>query len=162
MPYVKSEFSFADVPCQGPDLFVEVTPRGDELSGQPSRTPRLMWVGIASPLAQLVSAEPPVTGMRLRGKVETAIDVESAPLDSQADKTDGGTSQPRFVTASKSGASVRWSPRSQLGDLALPAYQVHPPYRGGTGYTFWQRDVDVPEEGQLEFFTGMGVNARAQ
>jgi hypothetical protein len=33
---------------------------------------------------------------------------------------------------------------------------VHPPYKTGAGYTFWEREVDVPRDGRLELFTGMG------
>jgi hypothetical protein len=97
--------------------------------------------------------------MRLRGQPETAIDDGSDQVAPSADRSDRPASQPRFVTDSDSGATVRWSPRTQLGDRTLPAYMVHPPYRGTTGYTFWQRDVNVPEQGRLELFTGMGAKA---
>jgi hypothetical protein len=44
----------------------------------------------------------------------------------------------------------------ELGGETHDAYFVHPPYQGGTGATFWEREVTVPKGGRLEFFTGMG------
>ena len=36
------------------------------------------------------------------------------------------------------------------------AYRVHPPYKGGVGYAFWERELTVPTDGRLELYTGMG------
>ena len=57
---------------------------------------------------------------------------------------------------SQSGTSTGTVNGISRAGLEHDAYFVHPPYRNGTGYTFWKREVDVPEDGRLELFTGMG------
>ncbi len=128
-------FRLADVPCDGPDLFVSVTAEGRPMRGYPAEVARLTYVGIAPPEGQLVGTQLPPTGMCRRGKQETAIEAES-------------------------GAAVRPVASQRLGGKTHNAYLVHPPYRGGTGYTFWRRDVSAPDGGRLEFFTGMSEIAR--
>lgn len=120
-----------DVPCRGPDLLVTTTLRGDSMRGYPREMPRLAWLGITDPGEQLTEAEMPATGMAVRGRAETAL-------------------------ATESGAAVRWLPRADLGGQTHAAYLVHPPYRGGVGYTFWQRDTEVSRGAELVLFTGMG------
>jgi len=127
-------FRLRDVPCGGPDLFVSVTMRGDPMSGHPETMARLSWVGIAPPPGALVTASLPETGMRVRGQAETALDP--------------GT-----------GAFLRFFPRRTFAGESHDAYMVHPPYRGGVGYAFWQRDVHVPEDGRIGFHLGMGEKA---
>ncbi len=56
-----------------------------------------------------------------------------------------------------SGAAVRYFPARIVGGAAMEAYLCHPPWRGQTGLTFWERDVDVPADGLLQFAIGMGV-----
>ena len=56
----------------------------------------------------------------------------------------------------ESGAAVRFAAGRELGGEKHDCYMVHPPYKGGVGYTFWEREVNVPRDGRLEFFTGMG------
>ncbi|HYW81418.1 MAG TPA: hypothetical protein VE890_17670, partial [Thermoguttaceae bacterium] len=112
-------------------LFVSVTAVGRPMRGYPQEVARLMSGGIASPETILVRPDRPTTGMRCRGEEEKSID-ESL------------------------GASVQWAKGVTLGDQTHDTYRVHPPYRGKTGYTFWQRDVTVPVYGRLTFFTGMG------
>jgi len=124
-------FRLHDVPCTGPDLFVMLTARGRPLRGCPAEMARLAWLGIAAPEGDLVRAELPSWGICPRGGQESELDEDS-----------GGT--------------VRWIPRRKLGDEAHNAYLVHPPYKDRVGYTFWHRDVLVPDGGRLEFFTGMG------
>ncbi len=124
-------FRLRDVPCRGPDLFVSVTAEAEPMQGYPREIARLAWVGIARPQGELIRRELPADGMCLRDSEETQI-------------TDG------------SGAAVRWTPARELSGEEHDAYLVHPPYRNGTGYTFWKREVDVPEGGRLELFTGMG------
>lgn len=124
-------FRMSDVPCDGPDLFVSITARGHPMRGYPREVARLMSVGIARSETALLRSEPPSTGMRCRGEEEAALDTQT-------------------------GASVRWAKAVTLGDQTHDAYLVHPPYRGKTGYVFWQRDVAVPDDGRLTFFTGMG------
>lgn len=124
-------FRLRGVPCHGPDLFVSITAEGQPLEGYPREVARLTWVGIAPPDGKLTRPELPRTGMCLRGGEETELVPES-------------------------GAAVRWMRNRSLGGTEHDCYMVHPPYRGKVGYTFWEREVDVPENGYLEFFTGMG------
>jgi len=127
-------FTLRGVPCDGPDLFVSVTAQGEPPEGFPREVARMMWVGIASPEERLVRREPPRTGMCLRGGEETDLDPES-------------------------GASVHFFAGRDLGGEKHDGYLVHPPYKGearAVGYTFWEREVDVPQDGSLELFTGMG------
>ena len=92
---------------------------------------RLAWIGIARPQGELVARDMPATGMRVRGGEETEI-------------------------AADRGAWVRWLPKREFAGEEHDAYLVHPPYQDGVGYTFWRREVDVPQGGRLEFFTAMG------
>ena len=124
-------FRLNDVPCDGSDLFVSLTASAQPLAGYPSEIPRLTWLGIAPPEGQLVLSDPPQAGMCLRSAAETQLIHES-------------------------GAGVRFIQACEMGGEAHDAYNVHPPYRQAVGYTFWRRDVRVPEESRLEFFTGMG------
>lgn len=128
------KFRFRDVPCDGPDLFVRVLMRGDSMRGYPDGMPRLTWVGIARDPSVLVGPELPEAGSAFRGKYETELDPNT-------------------------GAVVRFFPKRTIGDESHDAYLVHPPYRGGKGYTFWQRDVTVPKKGRLDFHLGMGEKA---
>jgi hypothetical protein len=50
-------FRLRGVPCDGPDLFVSVTARGEPREGYPTEMARMAWVGIAPPEAQLVGPE---------------------------------------------------------------------------------------------------------
>ncbi len=127
-------FRLRHVPCDGPDLFVSVTIRGEPMAHYPPTMARLTRVGIPEPEGVLVTPSLPYVGMRVRGRPETDADV-------------------------KTGAVVRFFRRRSLADETHDGYLVHPPYRGGVGYTFWQRDVCVPKDGRLEFFLGMGEKA---
>jgi hypothetical protein len=124
-------FTLANVPCNGPDLFVQLTARAQPMRDYPATMPRLMWLGIKRPETTLVHREEPEAGICLRGGDEQPLDPET-------------------------GASVRFRHKVELGDETRPAYLAHPPYRGAKGYTFWTRELTVPREGRLEFFTGMG------
>jgi hypothetical protein len=44
----------------------------------------------------------------------------------------------------------------KIGDKALPAYAVQPPFQGGKGYVFFCRDADIPDDSELRFHLGMG------
>ena len=124
-------FVLRDVPCDGPDLVVRVTARAAPLPGYPEAMPRLAHVGVAPPQGKLVVPRLPETGMQVRGKAPAALDRDT-------------------------GASVRYSSRTELGGQTHAAYLVHPPYKSCAGATFWQRDVAVPAGGRLTFATGMG------
>ncbi len=125
------EFRLRDIPCDGPDLFVTLTAEAEPMRGYPEVVARMGWLGIARPAGELVKRDLPVTGMRVRGGEETEI-------------------------AADSGASLRWLPQREFQGEKHDAYLVHPPYKGATGYTFWQREVDVPPDGRLDLFTAMG------
>jgi hypothetical protein len=127
----RMRFRLDAVPCRGPDLLVSATLHGLSMRGYPREMPRLAWLGITGPGEQLTEAEPPDAGMALRGHAESEL-------------------------APDSGAVVQWVNHAKLGGQSRAAYMVHPPYRGGVGYTFWQRDTDVPPAAELTFFTGMG------
>ncbi|MBN1343261.1 MAG: hypothetical protein JXQ73_11310 [Phycisphaerae bacterium] len=130
-------FRLRGVPCEGRDLFVSVTMSGKAMAGYPVEAARLTWVGIAASDRLLISPEVPYVGMQVRGGPEVDADAET-------------------------GAAVRFFRKRALGGEARDCYMVHPPYRGGTGCTFWQRDVAVPVGGRLEFYLGMGEKAPAR
>lgn len=125
-------FQLRAVPCGGPDLFVHMTIRGKPMAHYPPEVGRLVWVGVAGP--ELITQEPPATGMCIRGGEDTPLDPES-------------------------GACVRFLRERQFAGETHAAYLAHPPYRKGVGYTFWEREVRVPEAGELRFYTGMGEKA---
>jgi len=128
------KFRLRDVPCAGPDLFVSVAMQGEPLADYPPEIARLAWVGIAPSEHMLVSEDLPDLGMRIRGRPETPASLES-------------------------GARIEYRPHASLAREEHPSYFVHPPYRKGTGCSFWERDVRVPADARLEFFLGMGERA---
>jgi hypothetical protein len=121
----------ADVPCDGPDLFVSIRVSGEHRAAEPAEIARRMWVGIAPPDGQLVRADMPAARQCVRGGTETEL-------------------------APDSGAALGWAGNAELGGQRRRAYRGHPPYHGKTGYVAWWRDVTVPQDGKLEFSTGMG------
>ena len=122
----------SDFHCDGPDLFVSVTARAQPRKEYPSNTARLLRVGIAPPEGLFIRPEMPNTGMALRGKVEVEVDRDT-------------------------GAHVSYRQNVTMGDETHDAYFAHPPYRNRrSGYTFWQRAAAVPQNGVLDFYTGMG------
>lgn len=125
------EFLLCGVPCHGPDLFVSLTAESQPMEGYPREVARRLWVTVVPPEGPLTRPDLPKGGICLRGQAETELD--------------GAT-----------GASIRWMPQRKLGNEAHDCYLVHPPYRGGVGYTFWTRDLTVPQGGRIELFTAMG------
>jgi hypothetical protein len=132
----KMSFRLAGVPADGADLTVSLRLRGEPLKGS-TDVPRLAWVGIAPDQGLLVQPDPPTSGMCLRGQ-------EQKPLDPE------------------SGAGVVYFADRKTGDETHPAYLCHPPWRGGVGYTFWERSVIVPEKGRLTFFTCLSEKAETR
>ncbi len=125
------EFFLEGVPCDGADLFVSLTAESPPMEGYPREIARRLWVGIAPPEGLLTRAEVPSCGISLRRKAEVELDRTT-------------------------GAMVRWMEKRKLQGESHDCYMVHPPYRGGVGYTFWTREVTVPRAGRIELFTGMG------
>ncbi len=124
-------FTVTDIPAGSPDLFVSITAKGQQRKNLPPEIARRMWVGIAPPRGQLTLSELPTAGMCLRGQEEQLLEPGS-------------------------GASLRWAPNMDLGGQRHDCYATHPPYGSGVGYSFWQRQVDVPGDEHVEFLTGMG------
>ena len=130
-------FRLTRIPCDGPDLFVSVTMHGQPRAGYPPEMARLVHVGVAADEGIFIRPELPEAGMGLRGRKPAALDKAT-------------------------GASVRYVRQRRLGGESHDAYQVHPPYKGGTGYTAWWRDVTVPADGRLAVWLGMGEKAPAR
>jgi len=128
------QFRLRSVPCDGPDLFVSMTMRGEPLAGHSAGIARLTWVGVPEPESKLVSDDMPYAGMCVRGQREVTADATH-------------------------GAVVRFFRGRSLGGEKRDCYLVHPPYKHGVGFTFWERDVHIPKDGQLVFFLGMGDKA---
>lgn len=126
-----TSFSIRDVPAEGKDLVVLVTMKGAPRGGYPPEMARFAEVGVSGGAISLMGRATDATGMALRGGKEQAIEAES-------------------------GARVGYQPRVLIGDNALPAYAVHPPYHSEKGYVFWCADVTVPANGELRFQLGMG------
>lgn len=125
-------FTLPGVPGSGPDLLVALRLRGESRPGYPAMMPRLAWCGIAADSGALIRPEsPPVSGICLRGGTEGALDPES-------------------------GASVRYFRQREVGGESRESYMCHPPYRNGVGYTFWERDLALPQRAVLRFAMGMG------
>ena len=127
-------FRLRGVPCKGSDLTVLLTASGEPRRGYPKEIARLMWIGVAGPEGHLTRSDVPAWGMCLRGGKEVPIDPTT-------------------------GAVVRWRPKMTLGGETRGGLFVHPPWKKGVGYTFWERDVAVPKSGRLDFYTGMGVKS---
>jgi hypothetical protein len=55
-----------------------------------------------------------------------------------------------------SGAVVRDLADIEIGGAKHPAYFIHPPWRAGAGYVFWEAETAVPAGGgELRFYTGL-------
>jgi len=123
-------FSIPGIAVPGSDLLVVASMRGQPRAGYPATVARFAQVELSGGKINLLRGEPDATGMSLRGQGESPID-------------------------SNTGARVTRR-REEIGARTLDAYAVHPPYQGATGYVFWCRDVDVPEQAELQFSLGMG------
>ncbi|MBM3860649.1 MAG: hypothetical protein FJ395_13490 [Verrucomicrobia bacterium] len=119
-------FSIHDVPVTGEDITVFVTMKGAPRNGYPVEMARFAEIGVTSG----VMCRPDVTGMALRCSGELPI-------------------------APGSGARVNYRASEKIGDKAIPAYAIHPPFQSGKGYVFWCSDVDVPPNAELRFHLGM-------
>jgi len=125
------KFTIKDIPTKGEHLYVSLTMKGSPMTGYPREMARFARVAASGGMISLMAGRPDDTGMCIRGKEETPIDKST-------------------------GARVSHSPRA-VGGEKLPAVFVHPPWKGGTGYTFWTKEVDVPAHTELRFSIGMGA-----
>ena len=130
----KLKFRLKDVPCDGSDLLVSFNIRVKPMAEYPEEIGRLVWVGIPVPEGHLVREELPNSGMCKRGGKEIPIDTLE-------------------------GASLRYFQSYKTGSESHNAYFVHPPYKSTSGYTFWEREVIVPQNGKLSFFLGLADRA---
>lgn len=124
-------FALRDIPTRGPDLYLTLEMSAAPMPGCPPEMARFVRVAISGGIEDLLSGPPPQAGTRLRGAPS------EVPLDPAT------------------GATARCAPQTLAGET-LPALFTHPPWRNGTGYTFWTRDVDVPAAAELRFAIGMG------
>lgn len=132
----KCGFAIPSVAIPAGDLFLHLRIKADPMQGYPTSIPRVAWVGWRRP-GNLLREEPSATGMAIRGKAEEPL-------------------------RSESGASVRFVESARVGDERHKAYFVHPPYRGRTGYTFWETDASIPaQKPKLSFFTALSDTAKA-
>ena len=130
-PDAKSlKFAIRNIPTKGEDLYVSLTMKASPMDGYPREMARFVQVAASGGIVDLMPGKPLGTGMCLRGGKEEPIDRAS-------------------------GARVTPS-RREVGGKALPAFAVHPPWRDGTGYTFWTKEVEVPADTELRFCIGMG------
>ncbi len=129
----KLAFAIRNIPTRGPDLYVSLTMKAAPMEGYPREMARFVKVMASGGMIDLVAREPDETGMCLRGRGEE-------PLDRST------------------GAAVSRGPRT-VGGKSLPTVFAHPPWKHGTGYTYWCQEIDVPPRSELRFSIGMAVKS---
>ncbi len=125
----ETRFAIRGLAAGGSDLFLAATLRAAPRAGCPPEMGRYAELEISSGV-NLMGGMPDAVGTCLRGAAETG--------DATAD---GASFQRRTA---------------DLGGQSRLAYAVHPPFRGGAGYLYWTRDVDVPPDALLTYAVGMG------
>ncbi len=130
-------FTIRAVPVTGADLTLFATLQGEPRKGYPAEMARYAEVEVSGGATALLERKPEMTGMVLRGKVEAPIDDDT-------------------------GARVVFQPNVKIGDMLLPAYSIHPPFKAVKGSVNWCRDVDVPAEAELRFRLGMSEKSPAR
>ena len=123
-------FVIRDIPANGEDLYVSVRMKGAPMAGYPREMARYAEVAAAGGIIDLMGGSRRDAGMCLRGREEEAIDKSTGA------RVTKGT--------------------AEIGGKKLPTFFVHPPWRKGTGYTYWSKEVDVPVDTELRFCVGMG------
>jgi hypothetical protein len=124
-------FTIGDIPTNGTDLCLALDMSGKPRVHYPREMARLVYVGVSGGMVDLMAEKPVEIGMKLRG-AETEV-----PLD----ESQGATFRDRT---------------SEIAGTRMPTFFVHPPYRQARGYTYWEQVANVPEDGELRFFIGMG------
>lgn len=127
-------FTLRDIPAGIGDLTVFATLQAVPRKGYPAEMARLAAVEVSGGALPLLERMPRQTGMALRGEKERPIGADS-------------------------GARVAFQPNVRIGDAVLPAYAVHPPFKGGAGYVFWFRDTQLPKDAELRFSLGLSEKA---
>lgn len=123
-------FSIRGIPTAGPELTALIKMSGPAEDGYPREMARFANVTASGGMVNLMANQPIETGMKLRGKTEEPID-------------------------SATGATFQDRPR-EIAGATLPTRFTHPPYRDGTGYTYWIQEALVPRGYELRFSLGMG------
>ncbi len=127
----ETRFTIRDVPTNGSDLYVSLEMCAEPLHGYPREMPRFAQLGISGGIIDLMAQNPREIGMKLRG----------TPSESPLDPA--------------SGASFHEGPRTIAGQQRKTFF-VHPPFRRGTGYSFWTQQAHIAEDRELRFNIGMG------
>lgn len=122
-------FSINDIPVKGSDLVATLEMKGHAMRGYPGSAARFARLEASSGVS-LTGSGLSDTGMRIRGGMETRIDRSS-------------------------GAHCNLG-KVRIGNEQRSAISVHPPYRGGVGYTYWTKDVTVKGSPDLHYSIGMG------
>ncbi len=125
------QFRVDRIPVSGSDVTIEVEMNASPMLGYPHEVARLARIGLSGGMISLMDDTEIATGMRLRGARE----------DQPLDRSTGASFQSRELT---------------IGETTLPAYHVHPPYRGVKGATFWSREISVSANFDLRFSIAMG------
>jgi hypothetical protein len=132
----KISFILKKVPVTGDNLTVRIRAKGEPMQGYPKEVARLMEVELLNNGEALVGRKLPVCGIGIHGQGEQ----EGIPAGT-------GAQMSYKIYNAKNGAR--------------PAYFMHPPGKDGKGYTWFRRDVTVPADGKLEFYTAMGPKSPA-
>lgn len=119
------------------DLLVHARVRCEPRAAHPPEMPRLMWLGCHVSGELIRPGEPPVSGMAFRGQEEQEVDLDT-------------------------GAQVVFRENGTIAGESHRSIFVHPPYRGGSGYTYWEAETAIPRApARLVFYTGLGDTARS-
>jgi len=127
-------FTLRDVPVAGSNLTVFATLSGPPRQGYPDGMGRYAELEAGGGATPLLERRPIQTGMTLRGKGDQALDKSS-------------------------GARLTYQQGVKIGETALPAYTVHPPFKSVKGAVYWCRDLDVPPERDLRFALALSERA---
>ncbi|MGD8237388.1 MAG: hypothetical protein PVH68_02440 [Armatimonadota bacterium] len=129
-------FTLRDVGAPAGDLLLRLRIQAEPMQGYPPEVARLVWVACLS-AGELVTPRMPQTGMAVRGGAEGPID-------------------------QRTGATASYRDPGAIAGESHRSYYLHPPYRGATGYAFWETEATLPpDDCRLQFYTGLSDTARA-
>ncbi|UCD28785.1 MAG: hypothetical protein JSV03_17190, partial [Planctomycetota bacterium] len=125
-------FTLADLRLPAADAVLRLRARAEPLRDCPSSVARRLIVS-CRPSSWLMDKYPTFTGIQLN------------------------KSRNRNLQTENTGAQIRYWPKKVIDGRAHQAYFVHPPYKDNnvSGYTYWERDVVLPETAELVFYTGI-------